>query len=556
MDWTEANLTAESVRRLKLLEMAEGERELQALLYARCREDILFWFDNFVWCIDPRESATAAKMPMILFPRQRELILWIQEREAAREGGLVEKSRDFGATVLFSNYAIHALLFRPGFRAGFGSRKMEYVDNSEDDKTIFAKLRFCLDNLPWWMKPAPERLLSKYCLIKNQDNDSSIAGEGGQSIGRGDRTTFYYVDESAFLEQPQKTDAALSQTTNCRFDGSTPNGIGNSFYKRRHSGKIPVFRCHWMQDERKNHYEVQDYIGNVLRTGRGQALNIPSGYRVVYPWYEKQKAELLDEVVVAQELDIDYAASIEGVCCPAKWVAAAVNLHTRMPELKVPDSGALRARADLAGGGANQNVLMFLRGQVVQEILPWRHESPSYTAGKIKEECEERETQTLYYDNGGGYGGAVGDMAKDETNPPKFQVRALNFGGSPSNREWPEKGDNGKRKTSKDKFTNARSEWWYCLRERFRKTWETVEGHAIYPPDELISIPNHAELIADLSKPLLGKSMNGKIALESKERMKERGVSSPDFADPLAMDQAAASADEALADLVGWFGKK
>lgn len=521
------------------------------MLWVNCRNDILFWFDNFVWCIDPREAATAAKMPMILFPKQRELVLWIQDREAAREGGIVEKSRDAGATVIFSCYAIHSLLFRPGFRAGFGSRKKEYVDNSEDDKTIFAKLRFCLDNLPWWMRPTPKELLSKYCLLKNFANDSSIAGEGGDEIGRGDRTSFYYVDESASLERPHLTDAALSQTTNCRFDGSTPKGVGNSFYKRRHSGNIAVFRCHWKDDSRKNHFLVVDIAGKIVGGGNGWATDLPAGCRAVYPWYDEQVRQLIDPVVIAQELDIDYAASIEGVCCPAKWVMASVNLHEVKPDLAIPCSGALRARVDLAGGGANQNVLTFLRGQVLERQEGWRHESPAYNAQKIRELCVKHEVTVLYYDDGGGFGGAVGDMSREPSLP--FKVRALHFGAPASGRTWPEKGDDGRAKTSKEKFQNARSEWWYLLRERFRKSWETVEGIQTYPGDELISIPQHSELIADLSKPLLSTTLTGKIALESKSTMRDRGVSSPDWADPLAMDQAPPGADEALENLRSWF---
>ena len=48
-------------------------------------------------------------------------------------------------------------------------------------------------------------------------------------------------------------------------------------------------------------------------------------------------------------------------------------------------------------------------------------------------------------------------------------------------------------------------------------------------------------------------TLTGVIALESKKAMRERGVSSPDFADPLAMDQAPKGADESLADLKAFF---
>jgi phage terminase large subunit len=50
----------------------------------------------------------------------------------------------------------------------------------------------------------------------------------------------------------------------------------------------------------------------------------------------------------------------------------------------------------------------------------------------------------------------------------------------------------------------------------------------------MISIPNHPELIAQLSLPLWQTTDTGKTKLESKPDMKKRGVGSPDFADALA----------------------
>jgi hypothetical protein len=46
------------------------------------------------------------------------------------------------------------------------------------------------------------------------------------------------VDESAFLKRPALIDAALSQTTRCRIDLSSVNGMANPFAQKRHSGKI------------------------------------------------------------------------------------------------------------------------------------------------------------------------------------------------------------------------------------------------------------------------------------------------------------------------------
>jgi phage terminase large subunit len=136
------------------------------------------------------------------------------------------------------------------------------------------------------------------------------------------RTSFYLVDESAFLERPQLIDKSLSMTTNCRQDISTPNGMGNSFAQRRHSGKIKVFTFHWRDDPRKGE-----------------------------EWYEKQVREL-DPVTVAQEIDINYAASVEGVLIPSAWVQAAIDAHTK---LGITPTGRKYGALDVADEGKDLN---------------------------------------------------------------------------------------------------------------------------------------------------------------------------------------------------------
>jgi phage terminase large subunit len=107
----------------------------------------------------------------------------------------------------------------------------------------------------------------------------------------------FFVDEAAFPERPHMVEASLSQTTYCRIDISTPNGMGNSFAQKRFEGKIDVFTYHWRDDPPKDD-----------------------------EWYQKQVAEL-DPVTVAAELDINYSASVEGILIPSAWVQAALDAH-------------------------------------------------------------------------------------------------------------------------------------------------------------------------------------------------------------------------------------
>ena len=204
---------------------------------------------------DPRnaEIGLPTTVPFILFPKQAEFITWLRERWLGREDGLAEKSRDMGVSWLCVGFAVWMWLFHTGTVIGFGSRKEEYVDDLNDPKSLFWKARAFINLLPVEFRPQgwDAKKHAPFMTLKNPENGSAIVGESGDNIGRGNRTSIYFKDESAFYERAESIDAALSQTSNCKIDVSTPNGNGNPFYRKRHSGKIKIFTFHWRDDPRK-----------------------------------------------------------------------------------------------------------------------------------------------------------------------------------------------------------------------------------------------------------------------------------------------------------------
>lgn len=283
------------VERLQRIRSTPGALDTLKLFY---RDNPAQFIIDWGMTFDPRnvERKLPAAIPFLLFPKQEEWVHWFMDRWHSQEPGITEKTRDMGMSWLTVGLADTVCLFNHGVVAGFGSRKEEYVDKIGSPKSLFWKARMFLSMLPnefrggWDVnKHAP------HMRILFPDTDSAITGESGDGIGRGDRTSFYIVDESAFLERPQLVDASLSATTNCRQDISTPNGMGNSFAQKRHGGKIKVFTFHWRDDPRKDD-----------------------------AWYQKQVDEL-DAVTVAQEIDINYSASVEGVLIPSAWIQAAAG---------------------------------------------------------------------------------------------------------------------------------------------------------------------------------------------------------------------------------------
>jgi len=60
------------------------------------------------------------------------------------------------------------------------------------------------------------------------------------------------VDEAAFLPRPQIVEPAISNSTNCRVDISTPHGRNNPFAEKRFNGSVSVFTFHWRDDPRRS----------------------------------------------------------------------------------------------------------------------------------------------------------------------------------------------------------------------------------------------------------------------------------------------------------------
>lgn len=485
-----------------------------SLIYRRVvieksKRDILFWINTFCYTYDPRLKDPY--VPFLLFPKQEDVILFFEDAYNGKKRALMDKSRDVGATWLMSAFLVHKWLFTPGFNGGIGSRKATLVDSKGDPDCIFEKIRMLISRLPVWMIPKEWEKYSRTNLIKNPSNESTITGHSGDQLGRGGRSSIYMLDESAFIERSKKVIAALSQNTDCLIQVSTPNGTDNEFYRAITSAVYPRISIHWKDDPRKNHWLAPDGT-------KGQGWDAPKD--AVYPWYEKQCLEL-DPVVIAQELDLDYTASVEGIYIRAIWVKAAINAHLRIPEIEYGDN---MIGLDVATEGSNKTVLTVRRGGLVLEPIVWSGVDTTQTAFKTDSYAREINAVSVCFDADGVGAGVAGTLSSIENKP--YWVEPFH-GGSTKGMEltyW-----SGENKTSKEKFKNKRAEAYGLVRERFKKTYEVMEGIKEHPPEELISIPNCPDLITQLSQPTIKYDPSGKIILAPKNLLS----SSPDLADSL-----------------------
>ena len=186
-----------------------------------------------------QESGVPARMPLCLFPRQEDLVLFLHAMLKGQENGLIEKARDMGATWVSCAFSVWLWIYWPGASVGWGSRKEQLVDKIGDPDSIFEKMRMIIQCLPPLFLPAGFRVNDHmtYMKIINPENGATITGEAGDNIGRGGRKLIYFKDESAHYERPEKIEAALADNTRTQIDISSVNGLGNVFHRRRENGK-------------------------------------------------------------------------------------------------------------------------------------------------------------------------------------------------------------------------------------------------------------------------------------------------------------------------------
>ena len=515
-DWKHPDYIPIFRQRLAMLERLRNRPDLMPGVRAWYRDHPADFINDWGVTFDPRNADVGlpTTVPFILFPKQREWVEWVVARWRAREPGLTEKSRDAGVSWLSVSLAATLCLFNDGVGIGFGSRKAEYVDKLGSPKSLFWKAREFIKRLPpeftlGW----DERRDSVEMLIKFPATGSVIQGEAGDGIGRGDRQSIYFVDEAAFLERPQKVDASLSQTTNCRIDVSTPNGMANSFAQKRFAGKISLFTFHWRDDPRKDDV-----------------------------WYAKQVDEL-DPVTLAQEVDLSYSASATGLLIPAAWVQAAIDVDKK---LGITFRGARRGALDVADEGIDLNAMAVGQGVRVESVTPWTGKGDDIfgTVNRAFQICDDEQLEAFDYDADGLGAGVRGDarVINDARRAAKVRMITVNpFRGSGAvhrpddaipTANPDQKRDRDARKNG-DYFLNAKAQAWWGLRVRFQRTFRAVEAGGLggYHPDDLVclngAMPGLGKLTQELTQPTYGQTTAGKIQVDKTPE----GTKSPNLAD-------------------------
>jgi phage terminase large subunit len=485
---------------------------------------IAHWVDTF----DPRNSferKLPTRLPLVPFERQGELVDFLVACLKDQENGLIDKSRETGATWICSALSICLWLFVEGSATGWGSRKQDLVDKLGDPTSVFEKMRKSIRGLPdvFLPKGFDETKHMSYLRFVNPENEATIVGEGGDNIGRGGRTLIYFKDESAHYEHPESIEAALMDNTNVQIDISTHNGVGTVFDRKREAGR------EWESGRPKpdpgtTRVFVLDWSDHPAKTKT---------------WYDKRRKSAVDNGLLhlfRQEVDRDATASLQGVIIPQDWVKSAIDAHIA---LKFIDVGGWCAGYDPADEGGDLHALVARKGVVMHFADDWGEGDVGEGTRKVIMDLTGKSPVAVQYDCigiGAGVKSEANRLQKEKKLPIGITFHAWDAGAAVLNPLQRVIAGDSSTPTNEDFFKNIKAQGWWALRLRFERTHRMLtEPSTKFPPEQLISLsskmPALKRLMRELSQPVVGKTPDLRLVVDKKPE----GAKSPNLGDATMM---------------------
>lgn len=194
----------------------------------------------------------------------------------------------------------------------------------------------------------------------------------------------------------------------------------------------------------------------------------------------------------------EFPETSENTLIAASHITAAQNRD-------LPKTSPCQLGVDVARFGTDDTVIGLRNGPVFRIIDTVQGQATTATTGKVVAAMRTHGASTAQVD-GVGVGGGVVDMLRENRIP----VVDLQAGGGASDKE---------------RFVNARAEWFWGLRERFEQ-------------GDIDLDPLDDELASQLSSLRFEYTSRGQIKIESKDDMARRGMPSPDRADTLMLAYA------------------
>lgn len=198
----------------------------------------------------------------------------------------------------------------------------------------------------------------------------------------------------------------------------------------------------------------------------------------------------------------DFPEASDDILIPLSWVEDAVGRDVQFP------AAQRIAGLDVARFGDDATSMIVRQGGSINHLQQWRNKDLMQTVGIIAEAYRHQKLFDVIFVDSIGLGSGV----VDRLNEMQIPTVAVNVAESTS---------------QKEKFNRLRDQLWWACREFFQ-----AKQCAIDPVVKGMWLD---DLMGQLTSIRYGFTSNGKIKIEDKQEMKDRGLESPNLADALCL---------------------
>jgi len=465
-----------------------------------------------------------------------------QRRRTGKVRVILLKGRQTG----FSTY-IGARFYQG---TSFGRGVQTYILTHEQDATnnLFDMVDRFYKNCPPALRPKTGKANAKELLFEKLDSGYTVGTAGTKAVGRSRTVQRFHGSEVAFWPNAATHFAGVIQTipstpgTEIILE-STANGVGGEFHERWQraeagAGDYEAIFIPWFWSEE---YRRQPDPGFVM-TDEEQAHAAAHGLDIEQiAWRRFKMDELKDPMLFMQEYPATAAEAFQ-MTGHDSFIKAAAVVAARKATCE--GFGPLVIGADPARFGDDRFSLAWRQGRKVSKIESKQKIDVVAGANWIKQGIDSDNPARVFVDVGG-LGAGVVDILKSWGGVYARVTVGVNFGSEPMEPiEFLKDG------TKRPGPRNRRAEMWKRSRD-----WLSEPGGA--------DIPDLDSLQADACGPSYGYDVNQRLQIEAKEKMRSRGVRSPDewdavvltFAEPVGEATTVGHLPVLPPPTTGWMGR-
>jgi len=449
-------------------------------------------------------KAGGAPIPFAMNTAQRYLHQRLEEQRlsARKVRALVLKGRQQGVSTYTEGRYYHRITHQRGKRAVILTHEQKATDN------LFAMVDRFWQNAPEDYRPRKGKSNEKELVFDLLGSKYEVSTAGARNTGRGGTAQFFHGSEVAFWQFATDHLAGIGQIIPDEpgteiIHESTANGTANVWHElwqaavRGESEFMPVFIPWFWQAEYTREaapdFEL-DHDDEEYRAAYQLTLGQMAWRRNKIATDFRGDVSLFDQEYPASP-EVAFASSSPRALIKAVWVAKARRSRDVEP------IGPTIMAIDPAEYGDDSTSIMKRNGRVARRLAKWNGLGTMETAGKAMLIADKENPAVIFVD-ATGVGTGVADRMLEEGYP----VVRIHF---------------GEKAIDDERYVIRRDELWGDLSEWLQ--------------DGPVSIDDDDSLAAQLTSVQYSHDSHRRVKLEPKEKMKDRGLKSPDDADALAL---------------------